>query len=497
MIQNKYIIRFSFLGLFVAILMQGLLYRYFIIENIILQSVVKNNHHIADTYYSQIWTKHQAITKQLEYSVPDFLIGEKLFIAFSEDSMEFFANTDLISVSLYNKTGQKFLVSNDIIIKDNDNRLDGVDNKIIYLLDKYFLDKNMKDSGLNSALSGISNFSISLNATVYSGKSNYRRRDIVSYYVPIIVDSRVVGALELVTDITDQWDKTSLLEAKVIKTFLAIFGVFFIVIMYNTHHTQKIINKQFEVNKLLEEAKNLAEGESSDKTQFLANVSHELRTPLNAIIGFSEMILSQAYGKIENAQYVEYIQDINNSGKHLLSVINDILDFSKAAADKLQVENIELDLNKLVTSSMRFVKPRAESSNVELIEILPREHVVITADPKRLKQVLLNLLTNAVKFTPNGGSVTLEVVINSLEKLVYIKVIDTGIGMSEKDIPKALTSFGQVDNKPNRQYEGTGLGLPLTKKLVELINGKFDITSQVGVGTIVTLTFEYIDSIDI
>lgn len=496
MIQNKYIIRFSFLGLFVAILMQGFLYRYFIIENIILQTIEKNNHHISDIYYSQIWLEHRDVTKKLEYSMADSLITDKSFISFSEASIDFFSNTDLVSVALYNKTGQKFLSSNDVMIEESD-KLDSIDSKTIYLLDKYFLHKNMNRNGLNSALSGISNYNIVLNATIYSSKSNDTERDVILYYVPIIVDSRVVGALELVTDITDQWEKTSILEAKVIKTFLIIFGIFFIIIMYNTHHTQKIINNQFEVNKLLEEAKNLAEGESSDKTQFLANVSHELRTPLNAIIGFSEMILSQAYGKIENSQYVEYIQDINNSGKHLLSVINDILDFSKAAADKLQVENIELDLNKLVTSSMRFVKPRAESSNVELIERLPREHVVITADPKRLKQILLNLLTNAVKFTPTGGSVTLEVTINSLEKLVYIRVIDTGIGMSEKDIPKALTSFGQVDNKSNRQYEGTGLGLPLTKKLVELINGKFDITSQVGVGTIVTLTFQYTDSIDI
>jgi two-component system cell cycle sensor histidine kinase PleC len=265
--------------------------------------------------------------------------------------------------------------------------------------------------------------------------------------------------------------------------------------MYNTNYAQKIINKQFETNRELEEAKVKAETESSAKTQFLANVSHELRTPLNAIIGFSEMILSETYGKLENTQYKDYINDINNSGKHLLSVINDILDFSKASVDKLKVELIDLDLNKLALSSLRFVKPRADEANVKLIEDLPQEHIVMKADPKRLKQALLNLLSNSVKFTPSEGSVTLSVKKDVLKKLVYISVTDTGIGMSDQDIPKALSSFGQLDNKLSRKYEGTGLGLPLTKKLVELMNGTFDIKSIVGKGTTISLIFQYSDII--
>ena len=261
--------------------------------------------------------------------------------------------------------------------------------------------------------------------------------------------------------------------------------------MYNTNYAQRVINRQFETNRALEEAKTKAEKESTAKTEFLANVSHELRTPLNAIIGFSEIIISETYGKIENSQYKEYIQDINNSGKHLLSVINDILDFSKASADKLKVEHVELDLNKLVSSSMRFVKPRADEAGVRLIENLPKEHIIIKADPKRLKQALLNLLSNSVKFTPDSGSITMSIEKDEVEMLVRVKVVDTGIGMSEKDLPKALSTFGQVDNSLSRKYEGTGLGLPLTKRLVELMQGKFDIQSEVGVGTSVTLTFKY------
>jgi two-component system cell cycle sensor histidine kinase PleC len=267
--------------------------------------------------------------------------------------------------------------------------------------------------------------------------------------------------------------------------------------MYNTNYAQRIINKQFETNRDLEGAKIKAETESLAKTEFLANISHELRTPLNAIIGFSEIMIAETYGKVENVQYKDYITDINNSGKHLLSVINDILDFSKAAADKLQVDKIELDLNKLASSSMRFVKPRADEASVKLIEDFPAEHVIIYADPKRLKQALLNLLSNAVKFTPAEGSVTLAIRKNVVEKLVYISVTDTGIGMSDQDIPKALSSFGQIDNKLSRKYEGTGLGLPLTKKLVELMSGKFDLKSSPGKGTTVTIEFEYTESIQV
>jgi two-component system cell cycle sensor histidine kinase PleC len=192
-----------------------------------------------------------------------------------------------------------------------------------------------------------------------------------------------------------------------------------------------------------------------------------------------------------------YINDINNAGKHLLSIINDILDFSKAFSDKLKVNTIELNLNKLIASTMRFVKPRADEAKIELIADLPKNHIIIKADPKRLKQVLLNLLSNSVKFTPENGCVTVLARIDQIKKLVYIEIIDTGIGMSEKDIPKALSTFGQVDNKLSRKYEGTGLGLPLTKKLVELMKGRFDLQSTIGVGTTVTLTFKYEDGIEI
>jgi two-component system cell cycle sensor histidine kinase PleC len=158
---------------------------------------------------------------------------------------------------------------------------------------------------------------------------------------------------------------------------------------------------------------------------------------------------------------------------------------------------MELDLNKLARSSMRFVKPRADESFIQLIEDMPKDHIIIYADPKRLKQALLNLLSNSVKFTPTGGSVTLSLKKDKKKNLVYIIVADTGIGMSDQDIPKALSSFGQVDNTLSRKYDGTGLGLPLTKKLIELMDGQFDIQSVPEQGTTVTITFEYLENIEL
>ena len=164
---------------------------------------------------------------------------------------------------------------------------------------------------------------------------------------------------------------------------------------------------------------------------------------------------------------------------------------------EFDIETMDLDLNKLAAASMRFVKPRATKANIRLIEDFPEEHVVIKADAKRLKQVFLNLLSNSVKFTPSDGSVTLSIKKDAFKKLVYISVTDTGIGMSEEDIPKAISSFGQIDSKLSRKYEGTGLGLPLTKKLVELMNGTFDIKSTVGKGTTITIIFQYSEVVSI
>lgn len=499
--QNKHIIRLSFIGLFLNIVANIVLYRYFMIEEVVISQISEQNTRIAEIYKQKIWNQNDIVTEQLGHNNFETLMKNPDFIQFVKASASFFSETKN-SISLYDKSGQKLIETNmENFTSLKVNHSFSWYNKLILTLDRYFLSSYFSSNSLVEAMRGKTKHSLISRAIVtYNDQEVEYEKSLIISYIPIIDsnngDFSVDGIIEITTDITDQWDNIAYLEKRILLSFIVVFLVFFVIVMYNTNYAQRIINKQFETNRELEGAKIKAETESSAKTEFLANISHELRTPLNAIIGFSEIILSETYGRVDNAQYRDYINDINNSGRHLLSVINDILDFSKASVDKLQVDAIELDLNKLSAASMRFVKPRADGAGVILVENLPTEHIVIKADPKRLKQALLNLLSNSVKFTPSGGTVTLALTKNALKKLVYVSVADTGIGMSEQDIPKALSSFGQVDNKLSRKYEGTGLGLPLTKKLVELMGGVFDIQSTPGKGTTVTLIFPYVNSIE-
>jgi signal transduction histidine kinase len=221
------------------------------------------------------------------------------------------------------------------------------------------------------------------------------------------------------------------------------------------------------------------------KSEFLANVSHELRTPLNAIIGFSEVVERELFGPLGNERYVSYVRDIRNSGEHLLSLINDILDLSKIEAGRFQLRMEEVDCNEIAHSVARLIRPRTVEHGLTMKIDLPESPVVLNADKRAVKQVLINLLSNAVKFTPENGTVTLSS--KPWHDGVEFLVSDTGIGIDQKDMHVALAPFGQIDSQFTRKYEGTGLGLPIVKSLVELHGGQFAIESAVGKGTKVTM----------
>jgi signal transduction histidine kinase len=227
-----------------------------------------------------------------------------------------------------------------------------------------------------------------------------------------------------------------------------------------------------------------AEAANRAKSDFLANMSHELRTPLNAIIGFSEILKSEMFGAISE-RYRVYANDIFNSGSHLLKLINDILDLSKLEAGQGKLDEDTIDLAAAVDACMKLVRPQVERSRLQLSASLDSSVAFIRADDRRLRQILINLLSNAVKFTPEGGQV--RVLSFRKEGSLALAVSDTGIGMAPDEIPKALESFGQIDSKISRKYEGTGLGLPLAKSLAEAHGGQLFIESQLGVGTTVTV----------
>lgn len=243
----------------------------------------------------------------------------------------------------------------------------------------------------------------------------------------------------------------------------------------------------------LEAAKDAAEAANRAKSQFLANISHELRTPLNAIIGFSSILVNQLFGALGNPKYIEYARDINDSGVHLLDIINDILDLSKAEAGKLKLVMEEVHIEKTIRKCITLLAERANEGGISITTEIPRDLPYLYADRLRFIQIILNLLSNAVKFTEEGGKVHITVETDppdTKEISEFIVTIrDSGIGMAEEDIGKAFQSFGQIDSGLNRRYEGTGLGLPLTKKLVELHQGRIGVQSALGKGTTVTVRF--------
>ena len=235
-------------------------------------------------------------------------------------------------------------------------------------------------------------------------------------------------------------------------------------------------------------ARQEADSANHSKSDFLALMSHELRTPLNAIIGFSEILKDEIMGPIGNAKYRDYAKDVNDSGLHLLGLINDILDLAKIESGKLELAEEDVDTTAVIHSCVTLVKELAERAGVKLVTEIPDALPALRADERKLKQVLINLVSNAVKFTPPTGTVTIRTWCRTESGYVF-QVIDTGIGIALEDIPNALEPFKQVDNTLSRKHEGTGLGLPLTKSLVEMHGGSLDLQSQVGVGTTVTVRF--------
>ncbi len=233
-----------------------------------------------------------------------------------------------------------------------------------------------------------------------------------------------------------------------------------------------------------EAARRAAIEASRSKSEFLANMSHELRTPLNGILGFAEIMRMKLFGSLGNPKYEEYAADIHQCASHLLDLINDLLDIARIEQRKLTLDEHEIDLERVIRSSVAMVQERARANGHHIMEKKPERLPMVMADERKLRQVLLNLLANAIKFTPAGGLITLSVAMDPVHGLIF-EITDTGIGIPPDQLAKALEPFGQVDSTLARRYEGSGLGLPLAKGLIELHGGLFQLESKVGVGTAV------------
>lgn len=238
----------------------------------------------------------------------------------------------------------------------------------------------------------------------------------------------------------------------------------------------------------LETARNRAKAADRSKSAFLASMSHELRTPLNAIIGFSEMISSEIFGPLGHAKYSEYAEDIRDSGQHLVELVGDVLDLSKIEVGKLVLNLNPVDIPHLLADCRRVMRGRAEESSITLrVEETPASLPVIVADELRLKQILLNLLSNSWKFTPEGGAITMSADAD-INGFIRIRVVDTGIGMDQKDLQRVMNPFEQAKARGYAKMDGTGLGLPLARALARQHGGDLVLESEVGKGTTATVT---------
>ncbi|GIL41514.1 sensor histidine kinase [Roseiterribacter gracilis] len=236
----------------------------------------------------------------------------------------------------------------------------------------------------------------------------------------------------------------------------------------------------------LEEARSVAESASRAKSAFLATMSHELRTPLNAVIGFAEMIEREIVGPVGAPAYVEYARDIHESASHLLQLINDILDLSTLEAGHLSLSEEKVDLRQTLQACVRMLAPRAESGQISMLLETDLDSTPVVCDERRIRQVALNLLANAVKYTPPGGKIVVRLT-RDRDGNVVLSFEDNGIGISESDLTLVMAPFGRAETAFNRTTEGTGLGLPLTKRLVEAHGGELILQSAPGKGTTATV----------
>jgi signal transduction histidine kinase len=306
-----------------------------------------------------------------------------------------------------------------------------------------------------------------------------------------LVHARATNAVETMRSIyaTSQWEAFDVLEqqAQRIQRFKVII-VFLILVMSSIgglfvyqKYRLRVIGSQ------LQDAKEASEQANKAKTEFLAHMSHELRSPLNSIIGFSQMMSSGLFGKL-NEKYVDYCVDIHTSAQHLLEVVSDILDIARIESGAVELDEVENDVNELAWAAKRLVRFRDDTPEFDFRIAIPERFPKLLADKRLVLQILVNLLSNSAKFTPEDGSIIVSANLDD-KGCISISVRDTGIGIAKGDLAKVLEPFSQVRGGPNLAHKGTGLGLSLSKRFAEKHGGTLTIESELDQGTIVIINF--------
>jgi two-component system, cell cycle sensor histidine kinase PleC len=304
----------------------------------------------------------------------------------------------------------------------------------------------------------------------------YQRVDQLPLVVHVALSQNVVLAA---------WRRTTIVQAAICVSMVLACWVMALRLNRELVARARAHSQLHETVRHLESARLTAEDSNRAKSEFLANMSHELRTPLNAIIGFSELIRDARMGPV-SSRYQDYAQDIHGSGAHLLRLITEVLDLAKVESGRLELFEGSVTLERVIEDCTRIVADRAAAGGLALATDIPADLPTLRGDELRLKQILLNLLSNAIKFTPTGGRICLSAEVRP-DHGIHLSVTDNGIGMDPDEIPLALEPFRQLEGSLNRRFEGTGLGLPLARRLTELHGGILDIISTKARGTIATV----------
>jgi signal transduction histidine kinase len=429
----------------------------------------QNNVNVARVLANLLWSRHGQLLEDLSAADPKTLKDRAEVTALHDEIARLIANAPVYRLKIYDRQGDTIFSTDPDQIGENESDDEG------------FEDASHGD--IASELARANSFSV-FESTVVD-------RDLLSSYVPIYRNgpgSEIVGVFEVYDDVTIFLrDINRGIASQVALVLLTTIAVYLVLIWYVRRGDHLLQNEHARSLALVQSVAR-AEAASKAKSQFLANMSHELRTPLNSVIGFAEILSSEGFGPLGDKRYLGYAKEIGEGGRSLLTIINNTLDLSKIELGTAEVALRPVDPVAVVRGAVQQLDRQIQDSEVSIsIEIDPRVPSM-QSDETKLKQILLNVISNGVKFTPAGGRVTIKLVSSSDDHTVRFEISDTGIGIAPADVPIALAPFGQVDSALNRRYQGAGLGLPLAKGLAELLGGTLEIAGTPGSGTVVFIT---------